>query len=80
MNESDSRTDAILQSLGALWRKHPDMRLGQLINNLTLPTESVALIEDDLIYARILAGKLPPNHPKEDFDATFGFTKGEESK
>jgi len=36
------RIDEVLQRLGELWRQHPDMRLGQLVANLTRDPRSGA--------------------------------------
>lgn len=33
-----NRIDSILQDLGEIWKKYPDMRLGQLISNLDAET------------------------------------------
>lgn len=40
------RIDVILQEIGAIWRKYPDMRLGQLIGNV-LEGLSLYYVEDD---------------------------------
>ena len=40
------RIDIILQEIGAIWRKYPDMRLGQLIGNV-LEGPSLYYVEDD---------------------------------
>ena len=40
------RIDVILQEIGAIWRKYPDMRLGQLIGNV-LEGPSLYYVEDD---------------------------------
>ena len=39
------RIDVILQEIGAIWRKYPDMRLGQLIGNV-LEGPSLYYVED----------------------------------
>ena len=40
------RIDVILQEIGAIWHKYPDMRLGQLIGNI-LEGPSLYYVEDD---------------------------------
>ena len=40
------RIDVILQEIGAIWHKYPDMRLGQLIGNV-LEGLSLYYVEDD---------------------------------
>ena len=40
------RIDIILQEIGAIWHKYPDMRLGQLIGNV-LEGQSLYYVEDD---------------------------------
>ena len=40
------RIDVILQEIGAIWHKYPDMRLGQLIGNV-LDGPSLYYVEDD---------------------------------
>ena len=40
------RIDIILQEIGAIWHKYPDMRLGQLIGNV-LEGPSLYYVEDD---------------------------------
>ena len=40
------RIDVILQEIGAIWHKYPDMRLGQLIGNV-LEGPSLYYVEDD---------------------------------
>ena len=40
------RIDVILQEIGAIWHKYPDMRLGQLIGN-ALEGPSLYYVEDD---------------------------------
>ena len=40
------RIDIILQEIGAIWHKYPDMRLGQLIGNV-LEGLSLYYVEDD---------------------------------
>ena len=57
-----ARIDRILTKLGEVWRKSPDMRLGQLVDNLRLrePTPFQRFnVEDDRIeaaIARVVAG------------------------
>ena len=40
------RIDVILQEIGAIWHKYPDMRLGQLIGNV-LEGPNLYYVEDD---------------------------------
>lgn len=40
------RIDKVLQDIGAIWHKYPDMRLGQLIGNV-LEGPSLYYVEDD---------------------------------
>ena len=40
------RIDVILQEIGAIWHKYPDIRLGQLISNV-LEGPSLYYVEDD---------------------------------
>ncbi len=55
-----ARIDRIATKLAALWSKHPDMRLGQLIANLTRDRSGsvngalIFNVEDDAIEARIV--------------------------
>jgi len=50
------RIDAMLADLAAVWRKNPDMRLGQLVVNLVRPKEpcpEVFSFEDTKLHKRI---------------------------
>lgn len=49
-----ARIDEMLKDLGVIWHAYPDLRLGQLIRNLTPLTQSVATVEDDLIHSWML--------------------------
>ena len=57
-----ARIDRILTKLGEVWRKSPDLRLGQLVDNLRIqaPTSFQCFsFEDDRIEAaidRVIAG------------------------
>ena len=51
-----ARIDEILADLAAVWRKSPDLRLGQLLVNLVRPDEpapAVFNIEDTQLHKRI---------------------------
>lgn len=44
-----NRIDPILQAIGEYWKQHPDMRLGQLIENLAYmagETDDAFYVED----------------------------------
>lgn len=46
-----TRIGVIIDQLAALWRTYPDMRLGQLIHNLTPPGQDAWNIEEgDWLY------------------------------
>lgn len=59
-----ARIDEMLSDLAAVWRRSPDLRLGQLLVNLVRPEEpapEIFNIEDDRLHKEIrraLAG--PP--------------------
>lgn len=51
-----NRIDPLLTKLREIWKKHPDLRLGQLIVNLTNPSKpcpDVFNIEDDELFERL---------------------------
>lgn len=48
-----ARIDRILAKLGAYWRACPDLRLGQIVSNLTAERGFVFYVEDDVIEAAI---------------------------
>jgi len=45
------RIDRILQEIGDIWRKYPDMRLGQLIGNVLEGTALYYVEDDGLVSA-----------------------------
>lgn len=47
------RISGILASVEELWRKHPDMRLGQLVSNLMSGDQSIFYVEDDVLYRKL---------------------------
>ena len=50
----EARIDAILARLKEHWSANPDIRLGQLLMNLTSDLDySLFQVEDDLLYARL---------------------------
>lgn len=60
MNRQDpERIAPMLDLLGAIWREHPDWRLGQLLGNVvdTQDVDHVMLfhVEDDVVAAGLLA-------------------------
>lgn len=44
-----ARIDRILEKLRAYWKKYPDMRLGQIVENATPEGEDVFNVEDDVV-------------------------------
>jgi uncharacterized protein YihD (DUF1040 family) len=51
-----NRIDLIIEALRETWHNHPDMRLGQLIVNISNPTErcpEIFNIEDDILANRL---------------------------
>lgn len=44
-----SRIYPLLNKIGAIWIKHPDMRLGQLIENIRR-MDKINIYEDNLFY------------------------------
>jgi uncharacterized protein YihD (DUF1040 family) len=53
-----ARIDEMLEMLGKLWKRYPDLRLGQLIVNLVSPSSPCSEIfnrEDDKLKEAILA-------------------------
>ena len=52
-----SRIDRVLALVGKLWKQSPDLRLGQLLMNLTTQSEDLYYLEDDDLEQR-LRGKL----------------------
>lgn len=53
MPRDPSRIDPIIEQLRALWKTHPDMRLGQLIENVAGANEDIFNIEDDDMRERM---------------------------
>ncbi len=56
------RIDPLLDKLKEVWKRHPDLRLGQLIVVLAKPTEpcpGVFYIEDDVLTERLSKRLLP---------------------
>ena len=70
-----ARIDEMLSDLAAVWRKSPDLRLGQLLVNLVRPTQpapEIFNIEDTRLHEeirRILAGA-PIGQPPPDSRAS----------
>ena len=59
-----ARIDRILAILGDYWRRHPDLRLGQIVVNATPrgePCSSVFYVEDDVIEAELRAAVHGPD-------------------
>lgn len=48
-----NRTDAIMRTFEHLWRKYPDMRLMQLISNITGPGDHFYM-EDDEFFEKLV--------------------------
>lgn len=46
-----SRIADMLQELGLYWQRYPDLRLGQLVSNMTGPDVDVYYIEDGALLA-----------------------------
>ncbi len=56
------RIDPLLAKLGEAWKRHPDLRLGQLLVALVKPSEAcpeVFYIEDDELLKRLSKRLLP---------------------
>jgi uncharacterized protein YihD (DUF1040 family) len=55
MTRDPARIDAVLARLRAVWQRHPDMRLGQLVANGAKfgPDTPVHLIEDEPLLEAI---------------------------
>ena len=49
---NEKRIDRILTKLGIIWKYYPDLRLGQLIENLT-DTDDTFYIEDSQLEMKI---------------------------
>jgi hypothetical protein len=47
------RIDPMLAGLGALWKRYPDMRLGQLVVNLARDDAATFYVEDDVMAEQI---------------------------
>jgi uncharacterized protein YihD (DUF1040 family) len=47
-----TRIKKILGELGKVWEKHPDLRLGQLLRQVTYD-EDLFYLEDDVLLVRI---------------------------
>ncbi|MGN6107390.1 MAG: hypothetical protein ACTHU0_19935 [Kofleriaceae bacterium] len=45
--------DRVIAKLRALWHADPDMRLGQLVANLTPASREVSFVEDDVLEERL---------------------------
>jgi uncharacterized protein YihD (DUF1040 family) len=48
-----ARISRVLEALRVAWVKHPDMRLGQLLNNLTRANEQIFHVEDEVYEGRL---------------------------
>ena len=46
------RIDRVLNTLSKVWKKYPDLRLGQLIINV-IPEDRIYYTEDDILEAEI---------------------------
>lgn len=53
---NEERIPEILSALEAYWYEHPDLRLGQLIVNITGQEDTFAVEDDELM--RLLGGDL----------------------
>ena len=47
------RIDKFLEELGEIWKKHPELRLGQLIDNTLLEEEDLYYISDTKLLERL---------------------------
>lgn len=45
--------DKILAEIGEIWKKHPELRLGQLIDNVLLQEEDLYYISDTKLLERL---------------------------
>ena len=45
--------DKILTEIGEIWKKHPELRLGQLIDNVLLQEEDLYYISDVKLLERL---------------------------
>lgn len=46
------RIDRVLNTISRVWKKYPDLRLGQLIVNV-IPEDRIYYTEDDILEAEI---------------------------
>lgn len=53
MARDPKRIAEVLDLIEAIWKKHPDLRLGQLIENTVSSTEALYYLEDDELYKRL---------------------------
>ena len=66
------RIDIILQEIGAIWHKYPDMRLGQLIGNV-LEGPSLYYVEDDSLVKALKDAYEGAKEPVEFDDEAYIF-------
>jgi len=48
-----SRIPKLLEAIKKYWEQYPDLRLGQIVVNMTEPGKDPFYLEDDELYARI---------------------------
>lgn len=48
------RIERVLSLIEVLWKRNPDLRLGQLVCNLALRDENVFYLEDDKLEQKII--------------------------
>jgi uncharacterized protein YihD (DUF1040 family) len=53
MARDPKRIAEVLDLIEAIWKKHPDLRLGQLIFNTCPRQDDLFYLEDDELYKRL---------------------------
>jgi len=59
MARDPARIDVVLAALRVAWLREPDLRLGQLVTNLTPSNQSTFGVEDDRLHDAAVAYALP---------------------
>jgi hypothetical protein len=64
MARDPARIPAVLERLGKLWKRYPQLRLGQLIGNVVEPdSNSLYYVEDEELITRLEAGYAKIENP-----------------
>ena len=48
-----NRIDKVLAEIGVEWKKCPDLRLGQILDNSLAPDQDIFLIEDEFLIKKV---------------------------